>query len=47
MNIFYLIYLLKKMAELTFLFDQVPTVIQCSEKDLFKVAVENLQIKSM
>ena len=45
MNFFYLIYLLKKMAELTFLFDQVPTVIQCSEKDLFKVAVEKFANK--
>ena len=33
------------MAELTFLFDQVPTVIQCSEKDLFKVAVEKFANK--
>ena len=33
------------MAELIFLFNQVPTVIQCSEKDKFKVAVEKFANK--
>ena len=33
------------MAELTFLFNQIPTVIQCSENDLFKVAVEKFANK--
>ena len=33
------------MAELTFIYNQIPTVIQCSEKDLFKVAVDKLANK--
>ena len=33
------------MAELIFLFNQVPTMIQCSEKDKFKVAVEKFANK--
>ena len=33
------------MAELTFIFNQAPTTIQCQEKDLFKVAVEKFANK--
>ena len=33
------------MAELTFIYNQIPTVIQCSEKDFFKVAVDKFAVK--
>ena len=33
------------MAELTFIFNQIPTIILCSEKDLFKTAVEKFANK--
>ena len=33
------------MAELTFIYNQIPTVVQCSEKDLFKVAVDKFANK--
>lgn len=33
------------MAELTFIFNQAPTTIQCQEKDFFKVAVEKFANK--
>ena len=33
------------MAELTFIYNQMPTVILCSEKDLFKTAVEKFANK--
>ena len=33
------------MAELTFIYNQIPTIVQCSEKDLFKVAVDKFANK--
>ena len=33
------------MAELSFIYNQTPTIIQCSEKDLFKVAVDKFANK--
>ena len=33
------------MAELTFIFNQISTVIMCSEKDLFNTAVEKFANK--
>ena len=34
------------MAELTFIYNQIPTVVQCSEKDIFKVAVDKFANKA-